>query len=31
MAESACYVLLCKGAMFFRDLVYVRFGGFGHP
>ena len=20
------YVLLCKGAMFFRDLVYVRFG-----
>ena len=32
MAESACmYILLCKGAMFFRDLVYVRFGDLAIP
>ena len=31
MAESACYVLLCKGAMFFRDLMYVLFGDLAIP
>ena len=25
------YVLLCKGAMFFRDLVYVHFGDLAIP